>query len=559
MLNRDHVQVLDITTTTEQRDGPTEANDTCSSFERGLRFWLIIATLCLMSILGALENTVVTTSLPYITKKLDLGENYIWVVHVFFLTNAAVQPFFGQLADIFGRRWITIIIVSLFTLGSGICGGAKNGTMLIAGRAVQGMGSGGIGMIVEVIISDVVPLRQRGSYMSYILVVSFIGTVLGPWIGGTMVDHTSWRWIFYINLPIGGTCLLMIFLFLQVRYRNQVTLSEKIRRIDFIGNVILISATTSILYALSYGGARYKWSSWRIIVSLVLGFVGFIVFMVFECSPCGRDPVVPPRLFRSRTSKAIFAITFLTSALLFWVMFFLSVYYQAVLGSSPERSGLQLALIIVTGVPAALLAVSLLTRFGRYKALHILGIAVCMIGLGLFTLFDAETPTVEWVIFPMIVGAGAGLVFNTLLPACQAGIPESDQAAMTATWSFLRGFGSIWGVGISTAIFNNRFGNLLDRIPDVQVQQLLSGGHAYEYASADFLHSFKPELRQIIVSVYVDSLKQVWQIAIGFMGVGFLLAFLEKEIPLRTDLVTEYGLERTSQFSLDSTRKKHAN
>ncbi|PYI16873.1 MFS general substrate transporter [Aspergillus violaceofuscus CBS 115571] len=520
------------------------------SFERGFRFWIIIATLCVIGILSALENTVVTTSLPHIVTELNMGGNYIWVTNR--RGTASVWPAGQYLWPPMDHPRDCLAV----TLGSGICGGAHNGAMLIAGRAVQGMGSGGINMIVDVIVSDLVPLRERGNYMAFVLLVYFVGTALGPWIGGAIVDNSTWRWVFYINLPVGAVSLAMIFFFLHVRSNKEMSFLQKICRIDYIGNAILIASTVSVLFALTYGGTKYDWSSWHILVSLILGLVGLLIFVALENSPWIREPVVPPRLFGNRTSATVFAATFLNSALLYWVMFFLPVYFQAVLGASAERSGVQVLPIIVVAVPAAIVAVLLLAKFGRYKPLHLIGFAVCTIGLGLFTLFDRNSTTAEWVIFQMIAGGGSGFVLNTLLPACQAGLAESDQAAATATWSFVRSFGNIWGVAIPAAIFNNRFEQLSGRIPDAQVRELLSRGRAYESASASFIQSFSPALRDDIVGVYADALKRVWQISIVFSGVSFLLVFLEKEIKLRTELETEYGLEEKKAEQVDVEQAK---
>lgn len=235
----------------------------------------------------------------------------------------------------------------------------------------------------------------------------------------------------------------MIFIFLHVKYNKQMTFCQKVKRIDYLGNVILIASTVAILYALTYGGTRYPWSSWQILVPLVLRLVGTGGFLLFKTSSLVIEPVVPPRLFVNRTSVTVFIVTFLNSALLYWVLFFLTVYFQAVLSSSPARSSVQVLLIIVIAVPAAIIAVLLLTKFGKYKPLHLISFAVCTISLGLFTLFDASSSMAEWMIFQMITGGGSGFVLNTLLPACQAGLMESDQAAATAAWSFVRGFGSI--------------------------------------------------------------------------------------------------------------------
>jgi hypothetical protein len=334
-----------------------------------------------------------------------------------------------------------------------------------------------------------------------------------------------------------------LFFFFQAHDRKERILAHQLRRIDYLGNVIVMGATASVLFALTYGGTRYDWSSWRIILPLILGLVSLPAFWFFERSPLVREPVVPTRLFANRTSTSVFLITFATSAILCWALFFLSVYFQAVLGSSPEHAGRQLMPIIAAAVPAAVGAVCLLSRFGRYKPLHITGFALSITGLGLFILLDAETSTAKWAIFEIIAGAGSGVFINTLLPACQAGLAERDQAAVTATWSFVRSYGNIWGVGISCAIFNNRFDQLSGRIPDPVVREALSRGRAYEYSSSSFLRVLDPVLQRIVVGVYVDSLKRVWEVAVAFAAMAFLLVFLEKEVPLRTHLETEFGLQ----------------
>ncbi|GAP85066.2 putative major facilitator superfamily general substrate transporter [Rosellinia necatrix] len=491
-------------------------------FNRDPRFWAIIATLCVIGILSALENTVVTTTLPHIVTQLQLGDNYIWVTNVFFLTSAAVQPLFGQLANILGRRYITLVIVSLFTLGSGIAGGANNGATLIAGRAIQGMGSGGINMIVDVIISDLVPLRERGNYTAYVLLVYFIGTALGPYVG--------------------GVSLIMILLFLNVKHNQEMSFSEKLQRIDYLGNALLIASTVSILYATTYGGTREPWASWRIILPLVLGFLGLIAFMFLETANFILEPVVPARLFNNRTSATIFAVTFFNSALLYWALFFLPVYFQSVLGSSPARAGVQLLPAIVVAVPGAIVAVLLLTKFGKYKPLHLAGFALNTIGLGLFSLLNERSSTAEWVIYQIIAAGGSGFVLNTLLPACQAPLDERDQAAATATWSFVRSFGNIWGVAIPAAIFNNYFDRMSHRISDPEVAAMFTNGKAYESASAAYINSFSPNIKAEIVSVYADSLKFIWYISVVFSGLSFFLVFIEKQIKMRTELDTEFGI-----------------
>ncbi|EFR00742.1 hypothetical protein MGYG_03747 [Nannizzia gypsea CBS 118893] len=515
---------------------------------KGLRFYIIIATLCFLSVLSALENTVVTTSLPSIAKELELGNSYVWVTNVFFLTAAVVQPLFGQLADIFGRRWITMLTIVLFVLGSGLCGGATNGAMLIVGRAFQGMGGGGLNTLPNIIVSDLVPLRERGKYVAWFLTTYFIGIAIGPWVGGAIVDSTTWRWVFYINLPIGGVSMIMVFFFLQVQYDKEMAFMEKLRRIDYGGNFLLIGASVSILFGLTYGGNLHPWGSYQILVPLFVGLAGIGAFILFENTKWVKEPVCPPHLFSNRTSAVVMIVTFTSSALLYWVYFFLPVYFQAVRMSSPSTAGLQVLPSVVVSVPASIASVLLLTHFGKYKPIHLAGFAALTLGLGLFILLDRTTPTAEWVIFQIINSLGNGIIMNTLLPACQAASQrtESDQAATTAVWSSIRSFGSIWGVVVPAAIFSNAFGQRADRIADTATRELIlkqfHSGNAYADATAAFLETLDPRTRSEVIGVYDESLRFMWQISLALAGFSFLLIFIEKEIVLKTDLETKYGL-----------------
>ncbi|XWW93412.1 hypothetical protein V2A60_001345 [Cordyceps javanica] len=539
---------------TVEADAPAEAKG--PTFNRGFQFWAIMVALCTVGVLGALENTVVTTSLPTIVKNLNIGRDYIWVTNIFFLMSAAVQPLFGQLANIFGRRWLSIFIVAVYTLGSGICGGANNGATLIAGRAVQGIGSGGVNMIVDVVVSDLVPLRERGNYIAIILTVYSIGTSLGPFVGGAIVQYSSWRWVFYLNLPVGGAAMVLLYLFLRVKTKKDMTFFQKVKRIDYIGNAIIMASSVSVLYALTYGGSRYSWSDARTVVPLVLGLVGMVLFMFVQGSGWIPEPVTPPRLFAHRTTCIVAVNTFMNSALLYWVMFFLPLYFQAVMLSSPARTGVQMLPIVLVAVPGAIVAVIVLSKFGRYKYLHLAGFALVTIGLGLFSLLHATSSAAEWIIFQMFAAAGSGMVLNTLLPAFQAAIPESDQAPATASWAFIRSFGNIWGVAIPAAIFNNRFTDLAYRISDTSVSTELQVGRAYEHATQEFVMSLPQPVQGQVIGVYEDSLKFVWYISIIFSGVAFLLAIIEEDLPLRTELDTEFGMEDKDSKDLPLTGAK---
>ncbi|PSN67739.1 MFS general substrate transporter [Corynespora cassiicola Philippines] len=523
----------------------------------GWRFWLIISSLCVTSLLTAIEATVTATALPSISSNLNSRELYIWFVNAIFLSSAVVQPLFGQLADVFGRRWPTILSVAVFALGSGVAGGSNSAAMLIAGRTLQGVGLGGVNMLIDIIVCDLVPQRKRGLIMGIIFAVFAAGSSLGPFIGGVLVDNASWRWVFYIGLPVAGTALFLLLFFLQVEYKKETTIGQKLKRLDYIGNTILVLAMVSILLALTYGGTLRPWSSWRTILPLVLGLLGMVGFHVFEAIGWQKEPVMPPRLFNNRTSVIAFVLVFLHGMILYWVTYFLPVYFQGVKTSSPTRSGVQFLPTAIVVLPFAVIAGGTVTATGRYKPLCIVGFALQALSLGLFAILDHTSSTAEWTIFQIIGAAGIGLVTTSILPAVQVGLPESDVALSTATWGFLRSLGSIWGVSIPAAIFNNRFERLSSSIGDVEVRNSMQNGFAYEKASAAFVGSLSEPTKSQVIAAYEGALKQVWQVGIGFAILGFLIAWGMKETELKKTLDTDFGLaqKKEGKISGDSVSK----
>ncbi|KAI1656246.1 MFS general substrate transporter [Daldinia decipiens] len=511
--------------------------------QRGLRFWAIIIALCTVSLLSAAENTVVVTALPTIVEKLNVGQDYVWISNVFFLTSAVIQPLCGQLSNLFGRRRLALSIVAIYIIGSGICGGARNSAMLISGRAIQGMGSGGINMIIDVIVSDLVPLKQRGNFIAIIIAIYGIGTTLGPFIGGVIVENTSWRWVFYINLPIGGLAFILLFLFLRVKWDRSTTAYEKMRQIDYIGNGILITSTVSILIALTWADVLYPWKSWHILVPLMVGVGGLVLFVAFEGLPFVADPVMPLRLFNNRTAVIVFVVSFLSSAENYWQFFFIPLYFQGVRLSSPSQSGVELLVYSLVGIPGAAVALLMLSRWGRYKIIHIIGSAMFTLGVGLLSIMDQNTSTAAWIWINIVTALGTSMLTNTLLPAFQASIKEVDQAAATASWNFIRSFGNVWGVAIAAAIFNSFTASYGPVVEDPRARALLMSGNSYASATKAFVESFEEPVRQQIRTVFTLSLQKVFLIGIPLSGVVFLSVLFEKEIKLRTELKTEFGLE----------------
>ncbi|KAI1746686.1 major facilitator superfamily domain-containing protein [Xylaria castorea] len=429
------------------------------SFQRGFRFWAIFGAILVTMLLVAVESTATSTALPYIVRELDGRELYVW--------------------------FIMILTIAIFTLGSGISGGATSSAMLIAGRAVQEIGGGGINLCIELIISDLIPLRERSAYIGIVFAFFTLGTGIGPFVGGVIVDHISWRWVFYINLPIGGAALIAHFIFLRVKY------------------------DLAVLLALSRGGTLYPWSSYQILVPLLLGIFGLVVFY---------------RIFKSRTTAAALSIASIHFLLLFWV-----IYFQAVLEQSPTLSGVNLLPTVILSVLIGGVAGGVMAKTGKYRPLHIVAFLLIILGTGLFAHFRPGRHTAEWIIVQIIPAFGFGFLASTTLRAVQADLPESDAAAATAAFAFMRAYGFIWGVSIPAAIFNAQFTAQSWRIGDQSAREQLAGGNAYSYASAAYIRSFDERYRSQIKNVYTL--------------IGLILSLLEKELVLRTELDTEFGLE----------------
>lgn len=418
--------------------------------------------------------------------------------------------------------------------------------MLIAGRAIQGLGSGGLNMLIDLILCDLVPLRERGKFIGMINIFFALGLFLGPFIGGTIVQHSSWRWVFYLNLPIGGVSMVLLITFLQVKY-VKAPLSERLRRIDYVGNIMVIGSTSAVLYALTYAGTEYSWSDSRILASLIIGLVGMVAFFAFEYSPFPKFPTVPPRLFANRTSTIGFFITFIHALMTLWTLYFLPVYFQAVQLVTPSRSGVQILPTVFGMLPAAIIASQYLTRTGEYKLLHIVGMILMAAGMGSFAAFDANSSTAMWVCLQLLSSLGNGMVATSILPGVQAGLTDEDNAASTATWAFIRSYGAVWGVTIPATVFNNIFDKNSWKIAEPSVRALVANGNAYAYAAREFMLRIPEATRGQVIEVYTDALRVSWAVAAAIAGFSALFTFFENDIPLRETLRTEFGIKESKK------------
>lgn len=434
-----------------------------------------------------------------------------------------------------GHRPLMLTAVSIFATGSGISGGATTWMMLLAGRIIQGIGGAGINLLSQLIVNHLVPLRDRGKYMSFIYAAFMVGTGLGPFLGGALVEKVSWRWVFYINLPIALTALVSLYVFLPPPSFQTHKLQRTWRRIDYIGNILIVAAVTSMLVGLSFGGESFNWLSWQVVLPLALGVCGLLVFFVYEASPMGiAVPILPPRILAdNRTTTVGLILSFMQFLISYWILYFLPVYFQGVLGSSPERSGVLLLPSVLFSVFASVVFGIILTKTGRFKHIHILATFLLTVGLLLFMKLDADSTLSELVISQSLAAVGFGSLMSTVLPAVQAGVSNADAAVSTAAWGLIRAMGGVWGLAIPSTIFNSRFQSLLEeRVADQQVIEALGNGAAYASISSSYISHLSDQIRVDVIGIYVDALQRVW-LGGALLGIFALaLSVFERDISL---------------------------
>ncbi|KZL75583.1 major facilitator superfamily protein [Colletotrichum tofieldiae] len=546
--NPDCSVALDDKTQSDEMAGPSSSESPTKSGGRGWAFWAIFGSLSVTALLSSMEGGIMSTALPAISRAVDAERDYIWVVNVYFLTSAAVQPLYGQLADIWGRRWPMLVSVIIFAAGSAVCGAANNAATLIGGRAVQGLGAAGINTLVEIILCDLLPLRERGQFMGLLFLFIVIGSVLGPFLGGIIVDRASWRWVFYLNLPICAVCLVLLFFSLKLKHRSDddSTPLEKLKKIDVVGLLLLCASVTSLLYALTYGGgAKYSWSHPVIITTLVLGVVGHGLFIGFEASPWCPHPALPISLFQNRTSVAAYVAEAVQILVSYGALYFLPLYFQSTLLVYPSRSGILLLPFSILFCVSAAVGGAIVTKMGKFRTVHIASFALMTVMMGVFTLLNRNTHLAVLAVLGIITGISVGLPNASILTAVQAALPDSLNAASTSAFAFIRSISTVFSITIPAAIFNSRFDDLLSSSTlDSSVKASLSLGQAYQQASRDFVRSFPEAVQDQIIGMYEMSLQRVWQVLIALAGVGVIASLIEKDLECRTEQTTEdFGLK----------------
>ncbi|AYN41575.1 DHA2 family efflux MFS transporter permease subunit [Streptomyces dangxiongensis] len=483
-----------------------------------------IGALLLGLLLAALDQTIVSTALPTIVSELGGLEHLSWVVTAYLLASTAATPLWGKLGDQYGRKRLFQTAIVIFLIGSALCGAAQDMPQLIAFRALQGLGGGGLIVLSMAIVGDLVPPRERGRYQGLFGSVFGAASVLGPLLGGLFTEHLSWRWVFYVNLPVGVVALAVIAVALHIPHRAARHV------IDYLGTSLIAAVATCLVLVASLGGTTWAWGSAQIIGLAVLGVLLAVAFVVVERR--AAEPVLPLGLFRVRTFTLAALISFIVGFAMFGAMTYLPTFLQVVHGVSPTLSGVHMLPMVFGLLLSSTVSGQIVSRTGRWKVFPVVGTAVTTIGLLLLHRLDERSGTAEMSACLFVLGLGLGLVMQVLVLIVQNAVSYADLGVATSGVTFFRSIGAAFGVAIFGTIFAGRLG---DKLADALRGLRLPPGATPDALRSDprGIATLPSALRPAALHAYASAITDVFLYAAPVAAVGFVLAWFLKEDRLR--------------------------
>jgi EmrB/QacA subfamily drug resistance transporter len=482
---------------------------------------IILPGLLLAIMLAMLDQLVVSTALPRIVGDLGGVTHLSWVVTAYVLASTVTTPLYGKLGDLYGRKRWLMIAIAIFLAGSALSGLAHSMDQLIAFRALQGLGAGGLLTGAIATIGDLVSPRERGQYMGYIMGVMTLAMIAGPLVGGYITENFSWRWIFYINMPIGGLALIYLAATMHMpRYRVE-------HKIDYAGAVTLAVAATSVILMTTWGGTQYAWASAQVIGLAALAIVSTAAFLAIEAR--AAEPILPLHVFRNRNFTVAIAMGFLLGLVLFGALTFLPLYQQTVQHLSPTSSGLMLIPMMLGSTVTALISGQVTTKTGRYKALPIVGAAMMTLGLYLLTGIGLHTSLVTIGIYFAVIGLGMGFLMQITTLVAQNSVAPQEMGVASSSRTFFQQIGGSIGVAAFGAVFARRLiESLTAHLPGAHVSEK---GAQLNPATVNHLSAL---VRADFFVAITHAVTGVFWLVVPAAAIVFLLAWLIKEVPLRS-------------------------
>ena len=501
--------------------------------EAAPRVGVIFAGLMLVLLLAALDNTIVATALPTIVGELGGLEHISWITSAYLLAQTAVTPLYGKLGDLYGRKRILQTAIAVFLVGSALCGLAQGMTELIAFRAGQGLGAGGLIVLIQAVVGDVVPPRDRGRYQGLFGAVFGVASVAGPLLGGFIVQHASWRWIFYVNLPVGLIAFAVIGATLPaVRGRARPV-------IDYLGAGLLATGLSAIVLVTSLGGTTWEWGSPETVGTAIIGAVALVAFVLVERR--ATEPVVPPELWRERVFVVAGALSAIVGFALFGAITFLPLYFQTVDAATPTESGLRLLPMMLGVLLTSIGSGQLISRTGRYKVFPIAGTLTAAVGLFLLSRLEVGTSALTAATYLLVLGLGLGMTMQVLVLAVQNAVPYAVLGSATSGVTLLRGIGGSVGTALFGSLFTTGLRNQLTgaSLPPSLRAAVAGGGRL----TGEQILRLPGAARAAYQHAYVTALTPVFRTAAVVALVGFAVSWLLEERPLRATAAASGGLE----------------
>ena len=477
-----------------------------------------LAALVLVLLLAVLDQTIVAIALPTIVRELGELSHLSWVVTAYLLASTIVAPLYGKLGDMYGRKIVLQIAIVVFLVGSVLCGLSQTTAQLVLARGLQGIGGGGLIVTATAVVGDLVPPRERGRYQGIFGAVFGIATIVGPPLGGLLVDHLSWRWIFYINLPTGAVALFLVGAILRSRT------PEQRRTIDYLGAISLSVALTAIVLCTSLGGTAIAWASLSVTGLLVLAIAGTITFIVAEIR--ADDPILPLGLLRNGTFAIACAVTLIINVSLLGSVTYLPVYLQVVKGQNPSASGLQLLPMMLGMIVTSVASGQIISRWGHLKPFPIAGTAIMAIGLAMLSCLSSANPIWQTSGAAAVVGLGLGMVTQVLVLAAQNSVDFKDLGVATAGTALFRSLGGALGVAIFGAIFANELHTHLGNVAPADSDMISA-------AASSRLATLDRGMHTVYIESVAAALRPIFIFAAGTAAIACVLACFLPQHPLQ--------------------------